>query len=314
MEFAELQFKALLRQTKCADENCLLKLPADKLVVDATKATEKLEIRHPVEHCPFSPTVDGVELKDFPWVLLSKGSFHRVPVLQGFNRDEGTLDVTKFRIVPGMSEVELGIALTLLGLNETQRITFKKIYPREQFKSAYWQAVALIGDYSQACPTVRSSKLMSDYHRKSHSMTKPKVFLYEFIHVPSFKAPDWAGVHGSHAGVFHSAEIPFVFNDKNEPATHVEKKIALTKREGFLSDVMSKAWIKFATNHEPSVLHWSHFGVDQWSVNLGFPAPYIHPVKRNLASRCSFIESIGILRPHKNKTKRVQGAYLTSTY
>jgi hypothetical protein len=38
--------------------------------------------------------VDGVELTEFPWDLRDKGEFNtRVPVLLGYNKDEGTLAV-----------------------------------------------------------------------------------------------------------------------------------------------------------------------------------------------------------------------------
>lgn len=297
MHDAQEQYEMLKVATACLDMDCLVKMPAKDLVKAA------LSLPPTGRHCPFAPTVDGVELKELPWKLLSEQRFRpNTPILQGFNHDEGTIDVSSLQIHPMISKLEAVAFFRLYGLSGNERKMLFKLYQNTSIQVAgtspyYWYIINYFTDFSFACPDIRTAT----------SITKDrgsKVYLYEFDHTPSFKPPYWAGwpnVNGS-AGVFHAAEIPFVFNLKSLRSRLFN--VTFTDVESSLSDAISLAWIRFAHHQQPDVTEsWPPFGQNEAMVSLTTVKPYIH--KHSFAEsarkvRCKFIET---LRLSKTSTR-----------
>ena len=288
---AHEQFELLKLATACLTVQCLLAMPADKLV----KASLGLP---PIgRHCQFAPTVDGVELKELPSRLLSEGRFRpNTAVLQGFNRNEGTIDVSSLDIHPKMTRREAEVFFMLYGLSATERRVLFSLYQNVSKQVAgtsryYWDITNFFTDFSFACPDIRTASSIS---RQSGS----KVFQYEFDHVPSFKPPYWAGwrnVRGS-SGVFHAAEIPFVFNLKKVGSRLFNVSLTRTERE--FSDVISSAWIQFArTQTTTSTNVWQPFSRAEAMVSLKAMRPYMFKARYNETprkARCEFIQSLAV--------------------
>lgn len=121
-EDAQNQYNQLLEVTHCqlkptgsalantthweAEEACLLGVPGPLLSMQSMKLTFKRT------HCKFAPTVDNVELTNLPSILVRKGEFNQgVNVMQGFNKDEGTMDVAKIGVKPEINQVEASVLM-----------------------------------------------------------------------------------------------------------------------------------------------------------------------------------------------------------
>jgi para-nitrobenzyl esterase len=93
----------------------------------------------------WSPTIDGVEILDDPRALLASGNIADVPVLLGFNSDEGTM------FAPGPKDLNasgyIGAIATILPLAQAELVAAQ--YPCADYEadlgqSACWWALAAV--------------------------------------------------------------------------------------------------------------------------------------------------------------------------
>ena len=129
----------------------------------------------------WSPTIDGVEVVDDPRVLLSKGLAADVPVMMGFNADEGTM------FAPGpkdLNETEYVAEIaTILPLAQAKIVA--AAYPCSLFKpdlgaSACWWGIAqFFRDAMMACPVMTTASTLATQPRSSAS----KTFAYFYTQV-----------------------------------------------------------------------------------------------------------------------------------
>jgi carboxylesterase type B len=179
LEQAESQFAGVKNATGCNKREgdtgkdslaCLLALDATVLVKAAVDAQRKV---HSTYGCGFAPVADGVELTALPWDLRDEGKFNtKAPVMMGYNRDEGTIDIAEY---PGVSANMTGHDfLVLLDVftsgNETQAQEAAVIYaPRQtggnretkDYTSYYWSSTHISGDYGFSCPSRRTAYAMT---------------------------------------------------------------------------------------------------------------------------------------------------------
>ena len=129
----------------------------------------------------WSPTIDGVEVLDDPRVLLSKGAVADVPVMMGFNADEGSM----FAKGPkDLNETDYVAAIaTILPLAQAELVAAE--YPCSAFKadlgqSACWWAIAqFIRDAMFACPVQTTASALATQSR----ISAPKTFAYFYTQV-----------------------------------------------------------------------------------------------------------------------------------
>ena len=141
------------------------------------------------------PVVDGYVLPDAPMRMFESGRFNDVPLLAGWNAQEGSL--------------------MLLGPKQTLSQFLQRAYgPMADFMAPYYRAVpggeqapfiAAAGDNNIAWPTWLWAMAKARFG-------KAPVYLYQFDHAP----PLPQGKFGKDfdvrlAGSFHGAEVPFVF-------------------------------------------------------------------------------------------------------
>jgi para-nitrobenzyl esterase len=139
------------------------------------------------------PIVDGVNLPDQPDKLLAAGSFDKVPTIIGTNKNEGTLFTT---VVTVNSDTEYTNLMDAIYPGHGAAIVAK--YPSASFSSINAAIAEAFGDGFFVCSTRRIARALST--------AGVATYLYHFVH--AFETPIV-----SQLGVFHSAEIPFIFGN-----------------------------------------------------------------------------------------------------
>jgi para-nitrobenzyl esterase len=189
------------------------------------------------------PNVDGYFLPASVSQIFEAGKQNRVPLLAGWNMEEGKANVLFAKDKPSAS-----------GSAEFARKTYKKkagqflaLYPAGSDEEAYKSAVDLAGDQFIVFSTWKW--IDTDYQTG-----KSPVYRYRFDQIP-LTAPDAKA--GSFSlrdmGVRHSGEIEYVFS--SFPLTGVEWQDEDRK----LSDLIATYWTNFAKTGDPN-----GDGVPQW--------------------------------------------------
>jgi para-nitrobenzyl esterase len=159
-----------------------------------------------------------------PYVDFLHGSFNKVPVILGSNRDEGTL----FAAVGGPeNESEYQMALEAQFGADAQAVLAQ--YPAASFASASAAAATVFGD----------AVFVSDARRTARALVAAgvKVWRYSFERAPEFVPYQGLGAH-------HAAEIRFVFG-----STFLGN--ALTPSEEELGKTMRGHWVAMAREGKP---------------------------------------------------------------
>jgi para-nitrobenzyl esterase len=182
----------------------------------------------------WGPIVDGVELPAQPLAAMRAGAFARVPLLIGWNRDEGILHTVSFESV---SDAEVaGFVGPIFGAAAVAPVAER--YAGTTPKQALTD---LVTDGIFACNARRVARLLS-------AQGVP-VFLYELTH-----ALDDPIAHD--LGATHSVELFFVFGNDS-------LGVGLSERERPLSHRVMDAWARFARSGDPGdpTLRWPRYSL-----------------------------------------------------
>ncbi len=200
----------------------------------AKPAAELLGASLKQELLRFSPTADGYFLTESAAAIYAAGKQSHVPLLAGWNSDEGS-----FRSFFGKREP------TAQNFAELVRSGFKsnadaalKLYPAADDEQAKRSAQDLSSDQFIAYSTWKWIELQT-------TVAKTPVYRYEFDQAP----PEPAGATDGSAvsqGAYHSAEIEFVFE------ALPSKKLPWRPEDAKLSDLMSSYWTNFAKTGDPN--------------------------------------------------------------
>jgi acetylcholinesterase len=198
-------------------------------ILPALRAKTFLEIKaasgaifekyNPSVRWPFQPVIDGPGgmIPTAPIAAWKAGTFHRVPILTGFNTNEGSMFVpehasaskefTNFfhTLLPSLSKYDLDLLNEvypdpLLGKDEKYKET------RQGLGSQFTRLEQAYGHFAYVAPVLQTASFASS-PSKSSSDTKeaPPVYLYEFA-LPT-NATHLA-FHGSHSTfITHNPEI-----------------------------------------------------------------------------------------------------------
>ncbi|KAA0157576.1 hypothetical protein FNF29_00152 [Cafeteria roenbergensis] len=190
----------------------------------------------------WGPTIDGVDLTDFPEVLAAAGKIQDVPILLGSNADEGTAfsnapkDLNASGFMPFLQQ-RFGAAIAE---------AVGPLYPPAQYKDAWWAATHVLGDGLFSCPARQSSRWIANAPGR-----KSPVFLYFYEHV--LELVDLL-VPGK--GCFHGSELAMVF--------HVDLALWTQGEQELASEVLGY-WTRFAAHGNPnggSDPFWPAYGQD----------------------------------------------------
>jgi para-nitrobenzyl esterase len=185
------------------------------------------------------PVIDGHVIPDGTLRLFRAGKVHNVPFLAGTNADEGTLfnppvnDLTSFRTYAQRLGVPAAAALAH--------------YPASSDAEAHAAAARLGGDFQFLLGTRQALRAMAK--------ANPKAFQYYFNRLtPLGKQLNW--------GVFHTAEIPYVFGNLPDGYFGTEQSALFgdlrihadtyTDLDASLAWTMSAHWVQFAKTGDPN--------------------------------------------------------------
>ena len=266
-------FKAVARYTGCADANsteaselaCLLRANTSALVWAAT-----VQIEVPCrDGCRWAPTVDGVELTDYPWRMLRNGTVApHADVLHGSCRDDGFWfqnSSNSFSIWPGTDTCTTPRwnatcafshwAATMYGADRVASLL--ELYPPESFqrfctgynysKYPWLKASCLAGkaagraesDFAFTCPAERTSRAL--HAAAGRAATGAGVFEYVFAHLAK---------NQRHSGdnVDHTFELPYVWGN-----TRGINDGRPSEASAKLERALNAYWVNFAANGDPNV-------------------------------------------------------------
>merc|ERR1719253_573267 len=201
MSYSEQVYGQVLAYTGCKDAACLQDLRASKL----TEAVNNI----PIGHCcgdlagkpfiPWSPTIDGVELKEHPWQLARKGKLNKVPILHGTNLDEGAGFEQLAPTVSSADYMKVFVSWygPTMGNDNASRVAQsyldKEVHPSlPSVTKSWWAAERSDTDQSFSCSARFASERLSALGFE--------VYQYFFTHAS-----------GGSQIVYHGSEIPFVF-------------------------------------------------------------------------------------------------------
>jgi para-nitrobenzyl esterase len=228
----------------------------------------------------WSPAVDGVEILDDPRVLLAAGKAHDVPVMVGFNKDEGTMfakapkDLNESGYVAAISE--------FLPRNQSEVVA--KEYPCSDFRAdlgqsaCWWGVCELERDSMFACPVQKTAAALSAAARANGG----NVFAYLYTHV--LFIVDIVDLFKPYR-CFHGSELPLVFD--LWPAM-------FGVGEADLATWFATSWTTFAAtgnpNYEGAPAVWPAFRAanETLMVDTGAKGVNLTAFPNLLAEKCAF--------------------------
>ncbi|PNU03437.1 hypothetical protein A8V01_06935 [Novosphingobium guangzhouense] len=222
LAFEERRGRALMDDVGARDLGGLRRVPAERILGSAAKLANGQFYNLPV--------VDGHLLPDAPWRIFASGRFNDVPLLAGWNADEGSLML----LGPRRSFAQM-----MQDTYGAQADTVARLYPHG---SGDEQAalIAAAGHHNIAYPTWLWAYAAARFGRKP-------VYLYEFDHAP----PLPRGTFGPDfdvklAGAYHGAEIPYVFDTLD-----AQRGWQLTAVDRAVARQMNAWWASFIRTGAP---------------------------------------------------------------
>eukprot|EP01116_Phalansterium_solitarium_P009362 TRINITY_DN23481_c0_g1_i1.p1 TRINITY_DN23481_c0_g1~~TRINITY_DN23481_c0_g1_i1.p1 ORF type:complete len:505 (+),score=136.16 TRINITY_DN23481_c0_g1_i1:37-1551(+) len=203
---------------------CLRAVPAETLI-DANRFSY------------WSPTIDGVEFTANPISYLANGTFNRVPLLLGTNRNE-----EGFFLCQQYANLTADFYATSIKqiFGESFGSTLMDYYPASAYNSPVEALVDLYTDYEFVCPTHHAAEAVAN--------SSIPVFMYSFSHAPSTEQNPCFGVS-------HTYELPFIFSNLLKFVN-----TTFTPAEQQLASAMLQFWTSFAKNLVPTgAVPWNQF-------------------------------------------------------
>jgi len=247
--------------------DALRTLPADKLLDAAIKPGV---IR-------FWPIVDGYFLPEEVRVIFASGKQSKVPLLAGWNADEGNYKTIFGEDAPTAANF-VARAHTLFG---DKSDAFLKLYPAGTDDQAKRSAQDLAGDQFIGFSTWKWIEMQA-------ATGNSRVFRYEFDDAPPAAKDSTAPSRGA----YHAADIEFVFEalaSKNLPWRAEDEK---------LSDLISSYWTNFARTGDPNgpgLPHWPVYS-SQGSYEVMHLSASSHSAPDEHRARYEFLDA---LPPHQ---------------
>ncbi len=207
--------------------------PADELLKAALKQGGAVR---------FAPDLDGYFLPETAYAIYAAGKQSHVPLLAGWNADEGSFRAI-FKSDPPTAANFAKRARELYG---DKAAAFLKLYPAATDEQAQRSAQDLAGDQFIAFSTWKWLEMQA-------ATGKSAEYRYEFDQAP----PSPAGAVSR--GAYHSAEIEFVFG------ALASKDLSWRPEDLKLSDLMSSYWSNFAKTGDPNgpgLPRWPAYSAD----------------------------------------------------
>ena len=218
----------------------------------------------------FGPNIDGHFLPEPPSAIFGAGKQNDVPLLAGWNKDEGSYELGSEKptaeSMKAMAEKDFG----------GKAPEFLKLYPTGTPEKTMRSATDYAGDTFIAFSTWAWIEAQS-------KTGKHAIYRYRFD-----MAPPASDANAPKMGAYHSAEIEYVFGQLDSKAG-----VPWRAEDRALSEQMMKYWSNFAKNGDPNgpgLPKWPKYvSADGWPVMFLSDKPEAH--KDNLRDRYLFLES-----------------------
>ncbi len=181
-------------------------------------------------HVYFAPNIDGYFLPEDVSSIFESGKQAHVPLLAGWNADEGSYHMIFGKEQPTVQNFASSIRQHF----GEHADAILKAYPATTDEQAKRAAQDLAGDQFIGYSTWKWIQMQL-------ATGKSRVFEYRFE-----DAPPSSGAAGESRGAYHSAEIEFVFE------TLPSKNLPWRPQDRKLSDEMSTYWTNFAKTGDPN--------------------------------------------------------------
>jgi para-nitrobenzyl esterase len=183
----------------------------------------------------YQPTIDGVVLTDRPWTLFRSGAIAAVPTLTGTNRDEATvfsLTTTISTEAQYRAAIRALLPLRPAVLDPAIDEIVTRLWPVSAYPTAKAAYDDFVGDLVFVCPARAQARFIAA------PMGAPRSWLYHFTRENQAE-------RGLGIGVFHSAELPYVFGNFARPFLR-------TAMDALVSERVMDAWARFARSGDPN--------------------------------------------------------------
>jgi para-nitrobenzyl esterase len=233
-----------LPQSEEADAKFAESIGAHSLAdLRAKPAAELLDAAVKQKEIWFSPNIDGYFLPRSVREIYASGKQAHVPLLAGWNHDEGGYGSIFEKDAPTAANFVAYAHKHFAGKADE----FLKLYPAESDEQAKRSAQDLSGDQFIAFSTWKWIEMQG-------ATGNPTLYRYEFDDAPPAPA-NAAAADAAPRGAYHSAEIEFVFG------ALASKNLPWRPEDKALSDLISTYWSNFAKNGDPNGT-----GLPQWPV------------------------------------------------
>lgn len=185
----------------------------------------------------FGPDIDGYFLPESVPSIFAAGKQNDVPLLAGWNRDEGSFDVVFNPQKPTIESMK-ATAQKEFGAKADE---FLKLYPATTDAEAMRSMEDFAGDRFIAWSTW-------EWMEAQATTGKNPIYRYRFDLGPP------AEPNAPALGAFHSSEIQYVFSQLD-----ADPKVHWRPEDRQLSDLMQKYWSNFARSGDPNGT-----GLPQW--------------------------------------------------
>ena len=238
-------------------------MPADQLLEAAMKP----------DMIRFRPIVDGYFLPDYVGSIFASGKQSKVPLLAGWNADEGDFESIFDKAAPTAANF-MERAHVLFGDHADALL---KLYPAVTDEQAKRSAQDLAGDQFIAFSTWKWIEMQL-------ATGNSPVYRYQFDDAP----PSTPDSTEPSRGAYHSAEIEFVFE------ALPSKRLPWRPEDEKLSDQISSYWTNFAKTGDPNgpgLPHWPAYNSqDKYEVMHLSASPHAAPDEHR--GRYEFLNSL----------------------
>ena len=217
-------------------------MSAAAAALNGPKAAGRLPALAPL--MPWGPAIDGrpTGTLDMPLERIKAGTFNKVPLLLGTNKDEGSIFVPTFLLIAkgvhwpiqdGDLPLVIAQAFNMYNATLVAQLTAQSImpaYPSSSYKDNYWRASAMITHAFFACVARRTARAVA--------AAGVPAYLYQFTYNATGQ------IMWDLFGDAHSSELEYVFRNQwlND----------FSKDDWAISDAFSGYWTNFASSGSPN--------------------------------------------------------------
>lgn len=235
----------------------------------------------------FGPNIDGYFLRTDALTIYTEGAQSHVPLLAGWNADEGKMFAHLAPQKPTAKTFEKQARARFLD----QAGEFLKLYPASTDQEALLSAEALAGDDFIAYSTWK----WIDMQAKTGNAP---VYRYRFEQVPAVKPGAMIGpIPAADAGARHACEIEYVFQTLKSQAG-----VPWTYEDFKVSEAMASYWVNFAKTGNPNgsgLPDWPKYDSKDGYQLMHLSGKNIHAAADTMRARYEFLDAHAVKPPAK---------------